>query len=154
MEQLPIVIRPSTNSGEDFAFIYNTWVQSFRNQIDNKWQDYQHYKAKQSLIIQSILKRTNSTKVLLASYADDPDTYLGWICYEQLTKFKVVHYMYVKKIYKRNGIAKMLLTRAGFKIDKPIPCSHATYILDKVADKYQVLYLPELKKGAYLYEKL
>jgi GNAT superfamily N-acetyltransferase len=60
---------------------------------------------------------------LIASHVDDPTQILGWVLVEQTRTASIVHYVYVKQVFRHLGIASALLdsaaVRRGF-------CSHLT----------------------------
>jgi hypothetical protein len=99
-----MIIRESTS--KDKAFITSTWYQSYYPKSNLPFDDYKYY---QNRLMKSLLE--NST-ILIA--CDDTDTtqIFGWLVYMNVLNEPVIHYCYVKTIYRRFGAAKALMTRA------------------------------------------
>lgn len=60
----------------------------------------------------------NEWQALIAAPQDDPDTYLGFVLFEEKRRDRpnpVVAYVYVVEEWQRHGIARALLTAAGVK---------------------------------------
>src|SRR5271165_681887 len=89
---------------EDLPFIFSTWLKSFRysssfaKEIDNET----YYKFHQQ-VIERILSRSPS--IYIACDQLHPDTVFGYIVYEG----PVLHFAYVKKSFRKLGIARALL---------------------------------------------
>lgn len=98
---LPITIRRA-HSG-DLAFIYNSWLRSFKGSRD-KHVDADTYFEGHHELIGDLLDSTNTT-VLIARPVDDADTILGWCVKTNDT----LHYVYVKEAFRRMGIARALV---------------------------------------------
>lgn len=53
------------------------------------------------------------TRVLVAVHPEEPDTIMGWVCWEPPGDHPLsLHYLYVKKIVRRNGVGAALLEAA------------------------------------------
>ena len=86
----------------DERFIHSSWHTSFwktgaSKKVDkalyNKWQDWR-------------IKRLMANCRTLVAYLEEvPDEILGWSC----SAPEILHYVYVKGVYRRNGIAKGLV---------------------------------------------
>ena len=98
-----ITARPAEAS--DLNFIYATMLNSlyygcpFYSAIDKKSFFY-HY---QQVIKQMLLKR--SISLIVACLDDEPDIILGWVAHEPT----IVHFVYVKNAWRKQGIATQLL---------------------------------------------
>ena len=81
-------------------FILNSWLKSYR------WSDKDNadYFRNLSPRIKQLIK---TNRVMVATLAGEPDCYVGWVCGTQ----GVLHYVYVKSVFRRDGIAKALIEK-------------------------------------------
>lgn len=87
---------------EDESFIYSTWLLGLRH--GNKWFlsiDKETYFQKYKHVIGMLLAKST---IKIACLNEDPDVALGYIVYSGNT----VHYTFIKKAWRRLGIAKAL----------------------------------------------
>lgn len=88
---------------EDLPLIYSTWLLGlyhgceWMNRI-KKESFFKNYKL-------FIERRLPLCTVKVAALADDPDVILGYVCYRD----NVLDWIFVKKAWRKMGIAKMLL---------------------------------------------
>lgn len=96
-----IKLRPATT--EDFNFITSSWIQS----IQHKNIDFDTYRTYQNRLIKNILSRA----ITIVAVPDDmPEIITGWICLENNQKL-TIHWLYVKNIYRKMGIAKKFIEK-------------------------------------------
>jgi GNAT superfamily N-acetyltransferase len=89
---------------DDNAFVRDSWLRShFNAHPERDVINRRVHLAGQSRRIDRLLERSI---VRIAAYEDDSDLVLGWVCVEN----ERVHYVYVKKLYRKQGIARMLLS--------------------------------------------
>lgn len=120
-----VIVR--TFEPNDANFITSTFLRgvyygnSFYKKID---QDtfFVRYKA---VLATLLSKSTLSLRV--ACLADDTDIILGWAMWDG----PVLHYIYVKDAFRRQGIAKLLT--AGAKLDT---VTHITTVGDELRQRY------------------
>lgn len=60
------------------------------------------------------------------------DVILGWACTDGSD---VVHFIYVKKDFRRQGLASLLLKELGFSADKPTAFTHRTRVSDNLCHR-------------------
>lgn len=87
------------------AMIYSDWLNSLR--YLNDWFnliDQNAYFKTYHQVIEALLNRSNS-QVRLAVLSDELDNCLGWSMSEDTT----LHYLFVKRDFRRHGIGKSLL---------------------------------------------
>lgn len=141
MEQkknLPLKVRLAIN--EDIPFIFSSWLKNFREfglmskNVPNTIFYPNHHK-----LIQRLLKRCTA---YVASNPDDPSQIYGYIVGEFISGSFVLHYIYVKSIFRRAGIGRMLFN--SFDHDKSYAscCSHMTVFGEKLMFKYNMIYHP------------
>lgn len=96
----------------DLPFVYNSWLKSYktRSQFARRITDEVFYRW-HKLVVERILGRAG-TQVLVATPKDDADTILGYLVVEN-QEVPVAHFAYVKTSFRRLGIARALLDRAG-----------------------------------------
>src|ERR1700677_4935251 len=136
---MPIEIRPAYL--EDIPFIFATWLRSYRHsstfakKISNDIYYLRHH-----LVIDLILKREGS-KVLVVHPQGEPDVILGYVVTEkQPDGAEVVHYTYVKKSFRRMGIAETLWKELDK--NKSYTFTHYTTDAEWLNKKYNLIYDP------------
>lgn len=139
-----LLIREMTTG--DRNFIYKSIISHYRHssphpaQIpDGIYFDYHHY------LISKVMRYAGNV-VRVAALKDDPDIVFGfiWANFEPET----VHYLYVKKAFRRMGIGR-LLYESVFSRDTPdIYYTHHTKEAAFLAHKYeQLIFNPYLLVG-------
>lgn len=99
---------------EDEPSIYSDWLKSARKARTFHGVTSQVFYFWMHAIIETLLDDASVTW-LVACASDDPTKIYGWLCGHRATTLagdqSVVHYVYVKKLYRRVGIATNLLER-------------------------------------------
>jgi hypothetical protein len=110
-----ISLRPATP--EDYGFIYSTWLKALYYGWACKCTPkgpccgsrglfnlipYPTYRVQYRRVLEGILARNRAT---VACLTEDPEVVLGYIVYGQAP---TVHFVYVKKAWRKMGIAKTL----------------------------------------------
>jgi GNAT superfamily N-acetyltransferase len=95
-------------NSEALNWVLNSWLQSNRDngmsfghgaQFDVYWTMHER-----------LAKRlARGGEVLLATMPDAPDVFVGWACFDA----GALHYLYVKKNFRRGGVATKLLEAIG-----------------------------------------
>lgn len=137
--QLPILFRPLAY--EDKAFVFNSWLKSFRNgmfckNVDNTIYFLNHHKIVDSCTLKG--------KTVICCNADDPKTIYGYICYEEIEGQFVLHFIYVKNLYRKLGIGKQLLAQTGHDFGTLGCYTHQTIVGAMNEEKYNLVYHPYL----------
>jgi hypothetical protein len=135
----PFKVRPAYL--EDVPFIFATWLRSYRHSSTfAKKISNEIYYSRHHLVIDLILKREGS-KVLVAHPEEDPDIILGYVVTEvQADGAEVVHYTYVKKSFRRMGIAEGLWKELDKSKDYAF--THYTTDAEWLTKKYNLTYDP------------
>lgn len=127
----------------DYFFIISSFAHSYKRSSwagtvpANIW----HVTAKAT--VDGLLAR--GATVLLSVSADDRDQILGWICFETgANKTPVVHYVFVKEEFRKEGIAHQLLTVATK--EGPFLYTHRTDDGNLLTRGKQVLFRPWLAR--------
>ena len=89
----------------DVPFIANAWLKSYRNApavagVPDRVYFYFHHKILEELLPDG--------EVWVLCNADNHDQILGWICATPTTETLVLHYIYVKHVFRGMGFAKRL----------------------------------------------
>jgi len=131
-----IEVRPAKL--QDLPLIFSTWLRSYRhssqfakklsNDVFFKW----HHK-----VIERFIERGG--QILIAHATGDSEVILGYLCYEP----SIVQYAYVKRAFRKMGIAKQLVEIA--KISPKDQFTHWTTDTNWIIKK-----LPELTYNPYL----
>ena len=102
----------SYNVANDETFLLDSWLNAYRASPwagavpNNKYFDVYGDAIKELL--------TRGSKVLVACNPDNSSQILGWVCYELSARGdKVVHFVYVKDVFRKLGIANSLIGAAG-----------------------------------------
>lgn len=85
----------------DLKYVHSSWHTSFWKTSARKYLTRGVYDRGQDQRIDRLISRSN---VLVAYFPEVEDEILGWACIEG----DVLHYAYVKAIYRRRGIASGL----------------------------------------------
>lgn len=116
----------------DLNFILNSWLTSYRlspyTKRIGKEMYYQFHQEK----LKALLER--KPNVLLACAPDYPDQIFGYIVYE--FDPDVIHYLHVKKTYRKLGIADALLQVLDIN-NKPHLYTHFTLDAAYITTKYK-----------------
>lgn len=112
-------IRPAKST--DINRIYSDWLRSYRqNSTSMKELPEKVFFDEHRRVINGILK--TGTVLVLADCADDY-VVAGFICFES----DVLHYIYVKKDFRKLGLASELMEAANFKRGRELLTSHSVY---------------------------
>jgi ribosomal protein S18 acetylase RimI-like enzyme len=107
MPNLPILMRPARP--EDQAFIYNSWLKAYRNsKLTREWPNEIYYKAQAKAITQIFF----AAKTIIACSAEDKSQIYGYIVFQKVSETQIVHFLYVKQVFRRLGIGKSLVEKA------------------------------------------
>lgn len=130
---------------QDLNFIQSSWGSSYY-----KGSDFHHSMSPETFhnyhrpIRERILSQP-TLAIIICSSKEDPSQIIGWIAVEPLFKREsmIIHYIYVKQLYKDEGIATELFGKVIHT--RPVFMSHMT---DKawriVAEKKDFIYCPHL----------
>jgi len=140
MPALPVEIRRARKS--DIPFITSSWLKSNRygymvQSVPNTAYYYQHHKILEQVIPRSV--------VLVACNHEDPDQILGWMCAEVVDTAMVLHYVYVKKSFRKFGLATRLVETMRKVEDPPaIMTTHSNREVRDILEDKEIMYNPYL----------
>ena len=135
----PIRLRPLIE--DDLAFIFNSWLKSYRfshlaEKITNTIYFADHHKVIERLI--------EDSSVVVACNEEDPSQVYGYIVGGALDGIALLHFIYVKHTFRNMGVGKTLLDAMGHDKEKAGVYTHHTRMADKLAAKYNFVYHPYL----------
>lgn len=129
---------------DDIPFIGSSWGKSFYNA--SYYADHfrpriflKHHRAMRD----RVFERDNLAMIVCAA-SEEPDQILGWVAIEVMPENvgTILHYVYVKELYRREGLAKELISRA-IPNKNPVYFTHETRAgLKLIKDDYH--YAPHL----------
>lgn len=128
---------------DDLPFVMSSWFKSYFSGPQITWLP-PLVKAVLHRHIEGHL-RAGLYSVTLAVEASNPTQVFGWICNGMDEERATVHYIYVKHLFRRLGIARALLRSAGVKTGEGFHATHYTRVCSN-AEKanYKIWYYPEL----------
>lgn len=107
------MIRPSVP--DDRPFIVDTLLESFRKSFAAGPLPPDIYRPAYRRAINRILDRPTERTLVL----ETEGVLIGWISYERRTPVHLLHYCYTKKDYRREGVARELMRKAGIDPKQP-----------------------------------
>jgi GNAT superfamily N-acetyltransferase len=112
---LPVAIRAA--SPDEVPMIYDSWIESFRMSHAAGPIPMDMYRTLYREIIRRILTSDGVVALVAANPEIERDNALGYIiCHPAsppIVHVPIVHYVYVKAPFRRLGLARMLMLRAG-----------------------------------------
>jgi GNAT superfamily N-acetyltransferase len=102
LQSIPLGFREMCDA--DRNFVLHSWQKgSYDPQF--LYLDYGHYASVMNPFLEEILGRA---KTIVAYDTTDPVTIYGWCCYEMWQNELIIHWIYVKKTYRKLGIGKLI----------------------------------------------
>jgi hypothetical protein len=144
MSQIPKILRPPKPS--DLNFIYNSWLESYKESPDNPIKGNAYYSYQKMLIV-SILRRA---QVSILCNPDDLDQIFGWCVYEITEDCIIVHWLHIKYSFRKLGFARYIIdsilnASESKGVFNPIITITARGISYKhMKNKFQHVYKPKL----------
>ena len=98
----------------DLAFIFSTWLRSYKHDSPLTWMIHSDtfFKGHQAYL-ERLLSRPG-IEALVSCNSEDPSHIFGWLVWEKPT---LVHFVYVKRALRREGVASELLRKTGLPED-------------------------------------
>lgn len=104
-----LAVRYEEANKGDLSFVYSSWLRSYRASREGQQITHdQRYYAMQHCLVEHLIGRGT---VLVARPGDWDEGIVGWVCGEPTTEARIVHYVYVKKPYRKHGLARALTDR-------------------------------------------
>lgn len=132
-------------TADHHSMIMASWMRSYRNTMGMRFLTPDVYIVEQHALCEKLL---DNSIVLVARWKEEPDEIYGWLCYDRIDPGGlVVHFIYVKKMFRRLGIAAALLEQAGCKRNDSVIATHHTYAINQsgfALSKLRIKYNPYL----------
>lgn len=111
----------------DIPFIYDAWLESYKRTVapSGDGRAARYYKE-QRLRLDMLRDRG---VWMVATDPHDADYLMGFVCAEP----PLIHYLYVKPAFRRQGIARSLIAAAGLAAQPTLLATHWTSFADKLA---------------------
>jgi hypothetical protein len=148
---IPHVFRAATP--DDEPFIFSTWLRSHKENGD--WPhrlpiprcihpqrcaccrfSSRRYFDEHKHVVMDLVKHAQT---IVAVNPARPAQILGFVTFEP---GGFLHWVDVKKVYRRNGMASNLMAAAGFRFTDKVVCSHWSIGADNLTAKFPLLYDP------------
>lgn len=127
---------------EDKSFIFNSFLKSYKQNSIMKFVPAVIYYREQTRIISYLL---NSASTIVAVFPEAADEIMAYIIYEQLGEQLIVHYSYVKHLYRHNHWTYNTIKQLNTFDNNLIITSHIIDSFNKLQYKlnnYKVVYDP------------
>ena len=135
----PVRLRPLIE--DDLAFIFNSWLKSYRFSHFAEKITNTIYFSDQHKLIEKLI---GDSKVVVACNGEDPSQVYGYIVGGEVDGISLLHFIYVKHTFRNMGVGKTLLDALGHDKEKAGVYTHHTRMADKLAAKYNFVYHPYL----------
>lgn len=135
----PIRIRKA--EGSDIGFIFSSWLKSYRDSFFAQNITTTIFFSEHHKVIERLLKGCD---VYVACNENDVAELYGFICGERIEGLFVLHYVYVKQMFRSLGIGTTLLNM--FEHDPSVASlyTHHNKVATKLAAKYSMVHSPYL----------
>lgn len=100
---------------------------------------YDGYRWTHSQVMNTLLDKP-SCEVSIAVLTEDPTLFCGFLVGERLDNVTVLHYCFIKPLYRGQGIASDLVTR--FRNEAPLVISHRTREANQWIKNHNPRYVP------------
>lgn len=137
LSTLPILYRPAIE--EDRPFIFNSWLKAFRKGTLSANVDNSIYYTNHHSLVERILSKS---KTIICCNSDDPSIIYGYVTYQEVDGQFVLHFVYVKHIYRKLGLARQLLAETGHDFNLLGCYTHQTNVGIVKEEKYNLVYHP------------
>lgn len=137
---MPVRVRPADQS--DVSFIFNSWLRSFKKSNQVKEVNAHIYYENQHKVIETLLKRCT---VMVGVNPEDATQIYGYSVCEVIDGVNVIHYVYVKELFRRLGIGRELVKACGIDLKASAACyTHRTPLSYRIERNVNVVFHPYL----------
>lgn len=137
-------LRPATE--DDVNFIFNSWLRCYRQSLNTRGIENPVYFAQHHKVLEGLCKKA---EIIVACNPTDLSQIYGYICTEIVEDIPVIHFIYVKELYRKLGLGMHLAEAAKFERGKPVFYTHRTFISENLEKKFSMVYNPYLAHYAY-----
>lgn len=137
-------LRPATEA--DVPFIFNSWLRCYRHSQNTRGAENPVYFAQHHKVLEGLCKQA---EIIVACNSEDISQIYGYVCHEKVDDVPVMHFIYVKEIYRKFGVSNLLLETLNISKDTPFFYTHRTFISESLEKKFRMIYNPYLAYYAY-----
>ena len=121
-----VIIRPG--EAGDASFIHSSWFNSYLR--NSRWPGVVGpcFHAEHSEVIKRLMDRS---EIRVAAWSEDPETIIGWCAVEEAKGLRAIHYCFVRKEFRRQGIASRIVGEFVSPGDTAV-VTHRTTDADKI----------------------
>ncbi len=141
MEALLRKIDSIDQSSTMYGFISSAWLKSYRaSQFAYRIPAEAYYREHEK-IVEALI--TNNDVIMLTN-PEDTDQYYGFAVFKTIGNACTLHYIYVKKVFRRLGFASRLLESMDIGPDTTVIHSHYSRDFDAIAQQRlgRLVYFP------------
>ena len=99
-----ILLRAPTN--QDGSFIIDSWVREAREHYPANLVDKSLFYNEEKEIVKVLISKS---LILIACNPEDPEQIYGYMVFEKVADIPIIHFLYVKLLFRENGIARHLI---------------------------------------------
>lgn len=126
---------------EHEAFIFSSWLNTMTDKCSWASKLGKRFRALHHPVVERILDKSI---VLVATKRDDPNIAFGYIVAEESAKPPAVHFIFVKPVFRRMGVGKILIHALNWDLNKAF-YTHSVGDMTWLLSKYPGLkYYPHL----------
>ena len=136
--KIPHFVRPMTEG--DLNFIRNSWLKSYALSNFRRYMTPQVYYSEHSDLVNDLLPKAST---LLACDPEDETHIYAYICFELCGDVLVIHYCYVKELYRKLGLASKLISLIQDSASSSVTiATHANELFPPLEKKFRIIYNP------------
>lgn len=136
-KKAPIIVRKATP--DDVPFIFSAWLKSYEDSVVHAGISKTVYYANQHKLIEKLLR---TSEVLIAVNASDDNQIYGFLVCERLQGVFVIHYIYVKMMFRKLGVARTLLEATDWNPEELAAFTHWGKPASSISRKTNFIYHP------------
>lgn len=104
MAEIPIAVRGAVAT--DIPLLTNAWLKSYREGYMPSAVSNTVYFAEHHKLLEEIIPRCET---VVACNGEDPDQVFGFVTWELYDNIALIHYLYVKHVYRKLGVGTRLV---------------------------------------------
>jgi hypothetical protein len=125
---------------EDRGVVLANWVRQIRAMKPFDRMDPSEFQRHKDCVIEPIVARCTP---VMAAHPDDTNQVFGWVCGEVKDYDQILHFIYVRGVFRRFGFGNALM-RVQFPAlgKRPLYYTHRTNAMKHFVDKWQAKWDP------------
>lgn len=128
----------------DLAYVYGAWLSSFYDAHASGPLDEDLYKTAYRAAIRRLIAKPTVT-IHVAFVVERPDQIIGFVCADSSWhNLRVVHFLCVKLLYRRQGLGRALMKAAGINPSEPFHFTYKTAVTSRLLKSWKGRFDPLL----------